>query len=811
MSFGRTRRAALAVAVVASALLVSGCAARWAHRQGQEESRRGNWDLAVARFTRALQKDPDNIGYKISLENARIQASRYHYDLARKHLAADDLDKAVEELTIASKYDPSNKSAADDLVIVRDRITRREEERTRLNSFEEVKARASSRSPLPVLSPRSGNPISLRWDNQSLQKLYETLGRLAGVNVIFDEGFRDKPFTVNLSGVTFQEALDQISLVTRNFYKVLDQNTVIVIPESSTKRRSYDDILLRTFYIQNAELKEIEAIVKTTLGPQARVASNPTLSALTILGTRDELGLADRVIHLNDKARGEVVLEIAILEVNRSKVREYGIALSNFQAGRAQAGVTFAPTAEPDTTSQVVRTRAHLLSSLNLSDFIVNIPSDLFARFFQSDSNSRVLAAPRLRAAEGKKTALKIGTEIAVPTTTFQIQQAGAQAATSFNVRNVGVNMEVTPRVNASGDITLELAVEFSLLGDPREVGGLTIDDVRTRNVNGIMRLRDGETTLMGGLVLGREARLLRGPLGLLDVPILNRVFGEHENEHEDNEILISITPHLVRAPKLTADDLAPLYIGTREMVRVPSVHSSVFGAEETTTSPSPSPSPATPPGTPEPAPGPSIGRPPGTVSPGLPRPGEQTTPAAPPTPYPQAIPTPLPPPLPTPAPPPPSPTPAPEGVPIPSPSPAAAPGPVGPVTASVSPAQLTVRPGEIGSLGVVVVGGRDLTAIDVVLSYDSAVVDATDVTAGPLLLLDGGAVGIERTIEPGRVRARLTRPTPAAGSGVVANVSFRGLRPGSTTVRVEAMSVTTSGGPAPATIGPAAQIVVGP
>src|SRR6185436_16953201 len=124
------------------------------------------------------------------------------------------------------------------------------------------------------------------------------------------------------------------------------------------------------------------------------------------------------------------------------------------------------------------------------SDFVINIPSDLFAKFFQSETNSRVLAAPRLRAAEGKKTDLKIGTEIAVPTTTFQIQQAGAQAATSFNVRNVGVNMEVTPRVNASGDITLELAVEFSLLGDPRNVGGLNIDDVRTRNVNGIMRLR---------------------------------------------------------------------------------------------------------------------------------------------------------------------------------------------------------------------------------------------------------------------------------------------------------------------------------
>jgi len=154
----------------------SGCAAKWAHRQGQNEVKKGNWDLAVARLTKALQKDPGNIGYKIALESARIQASRYHQALGRKALVADELEKAAEELKIASNYDPSNKAAADELAAVQDRIRQREEEKRRLSGFESMKARVQAARPaMPVLSPRSTGPIKLHFANTSLQKVLETL------------------------------------------------------------------------------------------------------------------------------------------------------------------------------------------------------------------------------------------------------------------------------------------------------------------------------------------------------------------------------------------------------------------------------------------------------------------------------------------------------------------------------------------------------------------------------------------------------------------------------------------------------------
>jgi general secretion pathway protein D len=823
------RRDGLAV-VLAAALLSSGCAAHWAYRKGQSEAKKGNWDAAVAKMTVALQKDPDNIGYKISLENARIQASRAHYAEARKQLAAQDLDRAADELEIAVKFDPGNQSAADDLRIVRERIRTREDEKQRLADFDDMRVRAqAARVPVPVLSPRTQVPITLKFAQEtSLEKVLETLGKLAGVNVLFDEGFRDKKVKVELTNVTFQEALDQITLTNRLFYKVLDQNTIIAVPESPQKRRQYDEQILRTFYLQHAEVNETVNLVKTLAGV-TKVAGNPALGAVTVLANADKVALATRIVEAYDKPKGEVMVELQILEVNRTLVKEYGLRLSNYEVSS-----TFAPfggsevSTNQTTGTSVTNVRAHVLSSINLADFVVSIPSSVFARFFQTDGNVRILATPRLRAAEGKKTSLRIGTEVPVPVTTFQATQTGGTTftpATSFQYRNVGVTLDLTPRVNASGDISLELVAEFSILGENRDVGGTILPTFLTRNVNGILRLRDGETSLVGGLLQGRDSTSLRGALGIQSIPILNRLLTNTVKQVDDTEILISITPHLVRGPKLTEADLSSLSVGTEEVVRVRSARPSLFGEpEEAAPSPAPSPSPPQPGPTPRP-PGPAA-TPPRAPSP----PGQGTSPgtAVPRTPPVPGLPPdatlPRPESLEAPPPPSPSPTPSPSTVvpltPLPSPTPAVTPdplqaGPPGstearPVTAVLSPPEASAKVGESVSIGLVVMGVRDLTGVELVLGYDGAIVEASEVSPGLLLTLDGAAVGAERNIESGRVRARFTRVAGAAGSGVVASVAFKALRAGAASVRVEALTLTTSSGPVtPATPPAPGRIVV--
>jgi general secretion pathway protein D len=768
------RSSPAAVLLLAAALLGSGCSAHWAYRQGVAEGRKGNWDLAVARLTAAQQRDPDNVRYKIALENARVKASLDHYAKAKKHLAAEELDQAADELDIASKYDPQNKSASDDLRIVRARIQRREDEKRERENFEALKTRAQAvRVPTPVLSPRSPAPITLKFNDTSLEKIFEALGKLAGVNVVTDQDFRDKKVSINVVGVTFEEALDQLTFLNRLFYKVLDQNTIVVVPESPQKRRSYDDLLVQTFYLQNADTKEVTAVVKSMTSIQKAV-ENANLGSITLAGTADQLALAQKVIDANDKPRGEVMVEVQIMEVNRTRLKDFGIRLAG--SDPYQAGITLDPHGPGDaaegesggTTAATGLTsiRAHFLSSLSLADFVVSIPSGLLAKFLQTDATVQLLASPKLRAAEGKKTSLKIVSQVPVATATFgsfgaqQGGSAGPIATTQIQYRDVGVTLEIQPKITVGGEITLELTAEFSLLGQEADVGGQKQPTFLTRNLTGILRLRDGETSLIGGLLQGRETETFTGALGLRHVPIVNKVFGSNSRNRDDSEILISITPHIVRAPKVIADDLAPVYIGTLERLRVPSANPPLFGLAEP---PAPSPTPA-----------------PSEASTGAAAPGAARQPAPPIAAPPPGEPVqPVPPPAP--------------GVPSEA---AAQPPPPGPgVQARFAPAVINLRSGETGSLGLVLVNAKDIMAVEVVLAFDPALVEAVDLAPGALLSLDGVQVGVERQLEAGRARARFTRPAPGGGSGTVATLTLKGRKPGVTAVLVDALALTTISG----------------
>lgn len=727
----------------ALALGLAGCAASNAFRRGEGEAKKGNWDLAVARFELAASKDPDNIRYHIALEEARIQASRVHAKEARKHIAAEELDKAAEELGIASRYDPGNKSLTDDLKDVKDKLAEREDEQKRRSGLSAMKARAqAARIPTPVLSPRSPVPITLKFADQSLQKILDSLGKLSGVNVVYDQDFRDKRTSFDVSNVTFEEALNQLAMVNRFFYKVIDENTIIVVPESPAKHRSYDDVVVKTFYLENAEVNETLSIIKTVAGI-TKAVGNPSLKAITVIDTPDKVALAEKIVEANDKAKGEVLVEVEILEINRTVLKQYGIKLSNYQA---QA--TFSPTgAANEISNGLTNVRANILSSLNVADWVVSVPSTMILDMLQTDSGARILAAPRLRAAEGKKTSLNIGQEVPIPITTFTATQSGSSTfapATSFQYRTVGIKLELTPQVNAGGDVTLEMTAEFSTLGADRNVGTgqnpLNVPTFLTRNITGILRIKDGETSLVGGLIQRNEQDTLQGLFGLQSIPILNKLFTSRKKQSDDQEVLLSITPHVVRAPRVTEKDLTPLYVGT---VETPRVNRSLFGEpEEETEAPTPAPGAAAP----------ASGAPPATAPAQPAPPPTQTAPAGP-----AAV--------------------------------------ARPARVLFSPPQIRLKAGETGAASVVVLGATGLMGVDVNLTYDSNVLTAVDVSPGSLLTLDGASVQAERDLAAGHIHAAFTRAAPATGSGAVITVQFHALRGGTATLSAESVTLTTAAG----------------
>ena len=796
---------------LALALATAGCGGAFAFRSGQKHSEQGDWDLAVARFTKALEKSPKNIKYKIALENARIQASRAHEQEARKQLQIGDLAKAMEEYGIAANYDPSNKAAADDMAVLKARIRTIEAEK---RTQKEMAARRPGDGllPVPLLYPRSPVPIRINM-TQSLEKIYQTLGNIVGVNVVFDPDMQNptKTATVNLTGVTFQEALDQINLVHKKGYRVLDRNTLLIFDDATPQQRQrWDEQVMRTFYLENVEAKDIEAPLRTALGAQVKVTKNDATNAITVISTLDEMALADRFIRSNDKPKGEILVEVEILEINRTKAREYGLQLSNYQVG-----VELQPTGtEGEVANGLTNLRAIFLSSLNASDWIVQIPTAIFSKFLHDDSIVKILSAPKVRAFEGKKATFNVGTDVPIPqfypgynTGVGQGQNPGGfggYGGTSAQYKTVGVNLEIDKaKVTASDEITMEFKAEFSLIGEDKVFGTgdsqINYPQFLTRKVENTLRLSNGVTAVIGGLLQGRDARTLKGAMGLESIPVINKLLGGQTRRDEEIEILISLTPHILRAPNILPEDVEPLYLGLRNNVKVPGVRP-LFGPEESDVSAEASPTPAQSPG--------SQG---GTT----PQPG---TPTATPEAGPESVPPPTPPVViggeaTTPGAAAPSPTPTPPTAPVEPASAAPTPMPVPLASRAVwDRSEVQMKVGEVQRVAVNLFNARSIKDLMLTVRTDADAVEFVEIAQGQLLSVDGVPVTVERQLAGQRVSATLRRATPlAGGTGSAAVLSFRALRPGEVTLFVETLTASSGGPFTPVPLAGAVRVTVTP
>ncbi|MGH9322700.1 MAG: cohesin domain-containing protein [Vicinamibacteria bacterium] len=701
-------------------------AAAGAFRKGKYAAQEGNWDAAVVHYTRAVNENPDNIEYRMALERALVEAGSYHVQQAQKRLAAVDLEGAVRELELANDLDPSNRYAIGILEETRAKIAEQEATREDAEEFEDRRRRAQELFGIrPILEPSSTAPIQLRFaEDTSLQKIFEVLSKLSGINILFDESFRDKRVTIDLVDVSFEEALDKLALINRLFYKIVDSSTIIIVPDNAQKHRQYDDLVLRTFYVVNAEVNTIANMLRTIAGIQ-RVQPNPELKSITVRATPDQVAVAERIIELNDKTKSEIMLDIEILEINRSKAFEFGL-----QAAEYQASLGFDPAGRDDETGAI---RLNRLASVDASDFLITFPSSATYRLFKSRSEARLLAAPKLRASEGQPAELRLGQEIPIPVTSF-VSQFGTPGGvpttpvTSFQYRNVGVNVTITPKVYVDGEIELQLALETSSQLDTRIIGGIELPVFGLRNVNNVVRLRDGETNVVGGLISEEDRKAVSGFPGIVDIPLLNKIFAFNDQEGSSQDVVFSITPHIIRAPRVTDLDLAPLPMGTEQQIRVPGNRPRIFDAARDAEVIEPEPEPVPPPVEPPPVVEPPI----------------------------------------EPEPPPPT-----------EPEPTAPPSPV---SVLFSPATATISVGQSIEAALVAGGAQGLSSGEIVVSYDPAALRISNVQAGAFLTIDGRPLSFTPTFNPGQVRVDFSRPDDPgglAGSGHLVRLTFEALQAG--------------------------------
>jgi general secretion pathway protein D len=539
--------------VVAGGLSTVACATSAGLRTAHVAEQQQDYDRAVVEYTKVLRANPNHKEARLSLERAKLRASLEHFNRGRRLSNTGKLEEALVELQLAAELNPGSASVEETLSSVRAQLRNKvavaREGKTQLETLIE---RSRDLAPIGIDLPAEARlPATLTFRDASSRDVYTALARFANVNVVFDPQFRDQPVTIDLRNSTLEAALQAVSASTRNFYRITAQRTITVVPDTPTKRREYEEEVVRTFYLSNADLKETVDLLRIVIDLR-RLAPVVGTNAITIKDTPERVAAAGRVITAIDKARPEVVIDVELLEVDRTRLREYGLQI----ASPGSPGI--------DGAAGVAGTELTLrdLRSLTQSDiFLTNLPG-LFYRLLKSDSNTRTLANPQLRTSEGMPAQARFGERVPVPVTTFSPLATGGvaqQPITSFNYENIGVNIDITPRTHHDDEVSLALRIEVSSISGTG-FGGLPT--FGNRAINTVIRLRDGETNLLAGLIRDDERQVLSGVPGLSDLPVLGRLFAHTRKQTQETDIVMTLTPRIVRVLDLTEEDLRPFRVG---------------------------------------------------------------------------------------------------------------------------------------------------------------------------------------------------------------------------------------------------------
>ena len=533
-----------------------GCAPTTALTQARAAERQEDWDLAVLSYTNALAKQPGDQNVKLSLERAKLRATQVHVTRGRRLVSVGNLDAALVEYQVAQQLAPASTEIDDALRDVRTKLRARvavaHEGKTQLQTIIE---RARDLPP-PGLDLPAGLklPDTLVFRDASSRDVFTALARFAEVNVVFDPAFRDVPLTIDLRNTTFEQAIVALTLSTRNFYRVTASRTVTIIPDTPSKRREYEEEVVRTFYLSNVDVKETIDLLRIVVDAR-RIAPISGTNAITLKDTPERVAAAGRIISAIDKARAEVVVDVEVMEVDRTRLREFGLQIASPGSPGLDGAVGVLT---PNSKGLTLRDLSTLTSA---NVFLTNFPA-LFYRLLKSDASSRTLANPQLRCLDGTAAQARFGERVPVPVTTFAPIATGGvnqQPITSFNYENIGVNIDITPRMHHNDDVSLALKVEVSSISGTGYGGLPTFGN---RSVSTLIRLRDGETSVLAGLIRDDERTVMEGIPGLSDIPVIGRLFAKNRRETQETDIILTLTPHIIRVLDLSEEDLRPFRVG---------------------------------------------------------------------------------------------------------------------------------------------------------------------------------------------------------------------------------------------------------
>jgi len=533
--------------------------------EGEKAFEHQNWDAAVYHYLQALSEDPNNVEYKMQLTFARQKAAQKHFQngLALRKLGR--LLAARNELQMAVQLDPTNQYAEQVLEDVQQEmeILSMPDGAQKLEDLKREAQEAKVQP--PVLNPRSAEAITLTFPKpKPVKEIYEAIAKAYGFNVIFDPKLKDDRLAVELRELTAERSLEMVMKAAGHFYKVQDERTIIIADDTPQNRREYEDLVIKTFFLSNAEVKDIDKLLRSLIEAR-RLSTNEQLNSITLRDTADKVAIAEKLIRINDKAKAEVLIDVEILIMASTKNSNIGTALSTYSFNLGLDLAAINPDA-PDGTLSLDD-----FSSITRGDWFINVPSVLI-NLAKSSGEAEVLAQPQLRVTDGEKATLLIGDEVPIPVTSFNSQNVGGIGGitpiTSFQYKNVGIQIDVEPRVHHNREITLDLKVEISNIGETVTVGpGQEAITIGNRTITSVIRLKSGESSLLAGLIRRDKTKgVTKTPL-LGDIPLLGRLFRNETATDKDIDLVLTLTPQIIRFPDIVAEDLAPVWVGTESRI----------------------------------------------------------------------------------------------------------------------------------------------------------------------------------------------------------------------------------------------------
>lgn len=535
-------------------LLLASCSGYRSFREAQHAELSGDWDTAVLRYMELVTQDPADLRYRAGLLRAKTQAAHAHFDAGRKLEEAGRDRDAMLEMQRAVQLDPTNQYALTELEKLRTKI---ETSGLQPRTISQMKDDARAAEPMPpTLSPLSNEPVSFDFPNATFMEVYRAIGQAFGINIVFDTRLRDAPVGpegIELRDVTAIEGLEILMHSLGHFYRVLDERTIMILQDNQQNRQRFEDRIIQTFFLSNSDVKDVMTILRSLLNTRF-IATNERLNAIAMLDSVEKIKIAQRLIEQNDKAKAEVVVDVELLQINTSKLQQLGLSLDANRLGISL-----------DIGGEDVPLRMSDVESLNQNNWVLSVPGFLFD-FVKNATDAQTLAKPQVRITEGEEASFSIGDRVPIPVTSFNTANtAGSNIVpiTSYQYQNVGIEVDITPRVHHNEEVSLDLTIEVSNISGQIESQPI----IGSRNIQTSIRLRDGETNFLAGLIRTTETNVQGGIPGLSEIPVLGRLFSRRSTDNERTDIVLTLTPHIIRRADIREEDLAPIWVGTETNV----------------------------------------------------------------------------------------------------------------------------------------------------------------------------------------------------------------------------------------------------